>query len=249
MPLKAGKSQKVISENISEFHGGKTYAATKAKFGKAKADKQAVAVAMSNARRYAAGGRTTSTTFLTKDSSVPGGVGTVTYPGRAGYYGGSPETNPNLRPAKKAAGGSARVPGPSFFQRDANRALSRQSGLIKSVVPGRTDKHPMRVASGSYILPADVVSHLGQNNTLSGAKFLRRKFGGGGAIQFAAGGEVPVPVDIIAAGGEYVLSPDQVAAVGGGDLKKGHAALDKMVLDTRRDHIKTLRKLAPPKRS
>jgi hypothetical protein len=50
MPLKAGKSKKVVSENISEFHGGKTYAHTKAKFGKKKADKQAVAVAMSKSR-------------------------------------------------------------------------------------------------------------------------------------------------------------------------------------------------------
>jgi hypothetical protein len=49
MPLKKGKSKKVISENISEFHTGKTYAATKTKFGKAKADKQAIAVAMSQA--------------------------------------------------------------------------------------------------------------------------------------------------------------------------------------------------------
>jgi hypothetical protein len=51
MPLKSGKSKKVVSENISEFHTGKTYAKTKAKFGKAKADKQAVAVAMSKKRK------------------------------------------------------------------------------------------------------------------------------------------------------------------------------------------------------
>ena len=51
MPLKAGKSQKTVSKNISEFHKGKTYAKTKAKFGKAKADKQAVAAAMSKKRR------------------------------------------------------------------------------------------------------------------------------------------------------------------------------------------------------
>jgi hypothetical protein len=50
MPLKAGKSKKTISSNIGEFHTGKTYAKTKKKFGKAKADKQAVAVVMSKAR-------------------------------------------------------------------------------------------------------------------------------------------------------------------------------------------------------
>lgn len=51
MPLKSGKSKKVIGENISEFHKGKTYEHTKEKFGKSKANKQAVAVAMSEARR------------------------------------------------------------------------------------------------------------------------------------------------------------------------------------------------------
>jgi len=50
MPLKPGSSKETISDNISEFHGGNTYAKTKSKFGKAKADKQAVAVAFSKAR-------------------------------------------------------------------------------------------------------------------------------------------------------------------------------------------------------
>lgn len=51
MPLKRGKSQKVVSENIRELHKGKKYAATERKFGKAKADKQAVAIALDKAGR------------------------------------------------------------------------------------------------------------------------------------------------------------------------------------------------------
>lgn len=51
MPLKKGSSKKVVSSNIKEFHKGKTFAKTERKFGKATADKQAVAVALSTARR------------------------------------------------------------------------------------------------------------------------------------------------------------------------------------------------------
>jgi len=51
MPLKKGKSSKVFQQNIKEFHKGKTYARTAAKFGKKTADKQAVAAAYSEKRR------------------------------------------------------------------------------------------------------------------------------------------------------------------------------------------------------
>lgn len=49
MPLFEGKSKKVISKNIGELHGGKTYAHTRAKFGEKKANAQAVAIAFSKA--------------------------------------------------------------------------------------------------------------------------------------------------------------------------------------------------------
>jgi hypothetical protein len=51
MPLKRGKSKSVVSKNIVELHGGKTFAHTAAKFGKKTADKQAVAIALSEARK------------------------------------------------------------------------------------------------------------------------------------------------------------------------------------------------------
>jgi hypothetical protein len=50
MPLK--KSKKAISQNIREFHKGKTYAHTKRKFGKKRADKQAIAAAINAAKGY-----------------------------------------------------------------------------------------------------------------------------------------------------------------------------------------------------
>ena len=50
-PLVKGKSKTTVAQNIKEFHGGKTYAKTAAKFGKKKADAQAVAVAMAQKRK------------------------------------------------------------------------------------------------------------------------------------------------------------------------------------------------------
>lgn len=49
MPLKKGKSRETISENIREFHKGKTYSHTKSEFGKDRANAQAVAVALKQA--------------------------------------------------------------------------------------------------------------------------------------------------------------------------------------------------------
>jgi hypothetical protein len=51
MPLKPGKGKKTIEGNISEFHKGETYKRTLKKYGKKKADAQAIAVAESQARR------------------------------------------------------------------------------------------------------------------------------------------------------------------------------------------------------
>ena len=44
MPLKKGSKPQVISENIRELHRGPQFQRTQRKFGRAKADKQAVAL-------------------------------------------------------------------------------------------------------------------------------------------------------------------------------------------------------------
>ena len=51
MPLLKGRTLKTMRRNIREFHTGKTYARTKAKYGKKTADRQAVAAAESARRR------------------------------------------------------------------------------------------------------------------------------------------------------------------------------------------------------
>lgn len=54
MPLKKGKSKATVSKNIAEFHKGATFKATEKKFGKTTANKQAVAAALSQARKSGA---------------------------------------------------------------------------------------------------------------------------------------------------------------------------------------------------
>lgn len=121
-------------------------------------------------------------------------------------------------------------------------------GPIHSPVAGRTDHLPMHVPSGAYVLPADIVSSLGEGNTMAGFRAVKLMFKKAPYNALATGGHVGNPVPIVAAGGEYVLSPDEVVWAGGGDLDTGHRALDEWVKATRAELIKTLQKLPGPKK-
>ena len=139
------------------------------------------------------------------------------------------------------------------------------AGPLHSHVPGRTDHLPMHVASGSYVLPADVVSGYGEGNTMAAFKVLRRLFGGlpyensdtpygqsgtpyNEPLSPKASGGAASGVPVVVAGGEYVLSPKQVAMVGNGDLDTGHRVLDQFVLRSRKKLIHTLKNLPGPKK-
>lgn len=124
------------------------------------------------------------------------------------------------------------------------------SGLLNSDVPGRTDRLPIVVAPDSYVIPADVVSGYGQGNTAGGAKILDQVFGGHvAAVRKAKGGAVTRSgnVPIVAAGGEYIVPPDVVRSVGGGDARRGHQHLDKMVRERRKAVARHTMRLPPPK--
>jgi hypothetical protein len=122
----------------------------------------------------------------------------------------------------------------------------QRAGLITSTVPGRTDKHSINVLSGAYILPADHVAHLGQDNSLAGGKVLDSMFKTNSADRKNAPATGDI-VPIVVAGGEYLLEPDQVESVGDGDMTKGHNALDAWVKSVRKKHISLLKSLPPPK--
>jgi hypothetical protein len=139
----------------------------------------------------------------------------------------------------------------------------QHSGPIHSSVAGRTDHLPMTVESGSYVLPADVISGApgAEGNTMAGFAHAKRVFGGtpyggesapygqhGGPYGMAKGGATS-GVPIVAAGGEYVVHPEHVREVGGGDLDTGHKVLDEFVKRVRRELIGTLKKLPGPSKS
>ncbi len=109
---------------------------------------------------------------------------------------------------------------------------------------GRTDTVPLDVAPGSYVIPADIISGIGQGDTSAGYRALSEMFGHQAPKPAQGAGGPPVP--ILAAGGEFVISPEVVGKVGGGDLKRGHEALDLWVKMQRRKIIQELSKLPGP---
>lgn len=145
----------------------------------------------------------------------------------------------------RAAGG--RAPSPK-----ASKTPKPHVGPIHSPVAGRTDHLPMHVPSGSYVIPADIVSASGEGNTMAGFKIMNRIFGsrGGAPKGYGEGGAVHDGelVPIIAAGGEYVIHPAAIVRIGGGDLNRGHQELDDFVKDLRSKTVKTLQKLPGPKK-
>lgn len=174
----------------------------------------------------------------------------------------------NARQYGKAGGGAT-----PMGEHMAARQMFRE-GFLHSTVPGRTDKLPISVSGGSYVLPADHVAALGQGNSLAGANLVNKMFkmgpygsqpsplhgmkanaphlslkapkpqmAGGGSDTASAGRETP----IIAAGGEIVIPPHKIVERFG-NLQHGHKELDDWVVSTRKQHIKTLRKLKPPKK-
>ena len=158
------------------------------------------------------------------------------------------------------------------------------SGPIRATVAGRTDHLPIHVPAGAYVIPADIISGMGEGNTDAGFRVAKSIFsapfyGGGPKTQpygapktpygedpkkpygqtitspygmglpgKAEGGEMEEAAPIVAAGGEYVIHPDDVRWIGGGDLDAGHQQLDAFVKMYRKHLIDTLKKLPGPKK-
>jgi hypothetical protein len=188
------------------------------------------------------------------------------------YYPGMGMPNSGMHAggvASLAAGGMG-ANNPPWYVR--NEARNLMKGPILSGVPGRTDAHQAHVPSGSYVIPADIVSGRGQGNTIAGANVLSRLFKLGpygsspmGGIKHGAGppkpprlmahsgggkggtdqniGE-PTPVNL--AGGEIVVPPENLMQVVHPNLSTAHNIMDQWILNERRNLRKELAKLPGP---
>lgn len=140
-------------------------------------------------------------------------------------------------------------------------------GFVNSSVPGRTDRIPTSVVADSYVIPADIISGLGQGNSLAGSHIMDMilKTGPYGTNLSQAHGRANFPqapraeqpyatggkthkAPVVIAGGEYIVHPVDVMRVGEGSMTRGHERLDAFVKKMRAHHIKTLKNLAPPKK-
>jgi hypothetical protein len=163
--------------------------------------------------------------------------------------------------------------GGPFFGSPATAVTEKiHTGPIHSPVAGRTDHLPMHVPSGAYVIPADIISAMGEGNTMAGFRVANTIFtempsskgmpGGmpdptkgmpgmdaqlGLPAKRAMGGAAGA-VPIVAAGGEYVIHPDDVTRLGGGNIDSGHKLLDEFVKRMRAKTVQTLRKLPGPKK-
>ena len=143
------------------------------------------------------------------------------------------------------------------------------TGYLHGATPGRADQIATTAPAGSYVIPADVVAGIGEGNNLAGARFIQDAMATGPwgtpvphlagrpnlphpppRVEVAKGGGIgnaaPTPRDVLLSHGEYVLTPEEVTAFGGGDHDHGVSALDKWVVAERAKQIKDLKKLPGP---
>ena len=228
-----------------------------------------------NANMGGLGGVTPSTpsfnsvNFQGKKMAAGGIAGRMTLPPLSAISHRTPMHAPSIMGGRKMADGG--IPTGSeadpWWTRQQDRGMDYNGGLFHAGTAGRTDTIDANVPAGSHVIPADVVSGLGEGNTLAGSAVLDRMFhtGPGGMKldtqkgryggprppapynenrAYAEGGRVP----IVAAGGEYLVHPDAVKRIGGGDINKGHAILHHFSKIVRAKTAKKLKSLPPPKR-
>jgi hypothetical protein len=147
-------------------------------------------------------------------------------------------------------------------------------GPMLGTTTGRSDKIKTAVPNGSHVLPADTIAAMGDGNSMAGLHHAMAVFPNSGRIHgfgrtpgttqaaghpfgargrragsFTRGGvaeDLENFVDVNLSDGEFVVHPEDVIAIGGGDAKRGHEILDKFILHIRDKYQKKLKNLPGP---
>lgn len=116
---------------------------------------------------------------------------------------------------------------------------------------------PFPMQSNGFVLPADVVSALGNGSSRAGAERVRGMLGGGRVIDGPGDGQsdsIPAHIDgrqpAAVARDEVYLSPQEVARLGGGNTDQGVAALHRLMDNVRQQaygHTRQQRPVDPRK--
>jgi hypothetical protein len=162
---------------------------------------------------------------------------------------------------------------PSWTRQEEEASTRTPSGFLAGSTPGRADAVHTQAPAGSYVIPADTIAGLGEGNSLAGAHVMDmiirsgphgipmpqgtrgrgpppapRPAGtgyqakGGGVHGKGHGGPTPVALSH----GEFVLTPEEVMAIGDGDLARGHKILDAWVVLERKRQLKKMAALPGP---
>jgi hypothetical protein len=173
--------------------------------------------------------------------------------------------------ARAAAGDKSvianRAQAASYAQQAQNRGGSEMAGYLKPYATSGSGTMPSASPPGTPSAPSGrggIFNITGPSDFIDGGGLGASgpEFKGGmisGAMNLlgvtpyaarSAGGraEDGDAVPIVAAGGEYVIPPEDVAHIGNGSLDDGHKILDAFVKKMRKKTIRTLQSLPGPKK-
>ena len=220
MPLAHGKSQKTISHNIGEMmHAGHP-------------QDQAVAAALNTAKHSRLAG---------------GGMGEQDALGL-----GAPKHQVHVGPIHSPVAGRTdhlpmNVPSGSYvIPADIIGAMGEGNTMAGFKIAKRMFSSKPYMDHGATPYGAGNAPYNGSKAPYNASGMPYSNSAGPYGSKLATGGAAPV--EIVAAGGEYVIEPDDVTRIGGGDIDHGHEILDHFVTGYRKKTIDTLKKLPGPKR-
>lgn len=128
------------------------------------------------------------------------------------------------RPYKQALAIALKQAGKPPVTKRARGGTVTHAGALTGATPGRADALKADVPDGCYVIPADIVSALGDGNTGAGFEHLARMF----PTQRADGG-VTIPCQL--SDGEFLVFPADVEKYGGPD------AFDEWIMQVRKADI------------